>query len=488
MMNLFRIITQERCLIYGFIEKGLNSAGVQKCSVLSFIVVFYSKKKQTGILGDGRMNRKLKGLIALLAAVIMVMGACDPTADNTPPTVTVTEAPVMSPTPEPKPEPVTDIPSDFLPGLSESFIPEQTHHIGIIVGEGADWDGLQAIISLYKERFGVKITAQKCADAAGQKSAAQTLLSSGVELLIIEPAADALSEVDELCEQQSMPYISMGNRLDAEPGQGGYVCAIVRDEYLVGVLNGISIVQAMTNKYGEPRGNIAELAGVVSDEASVMRSKGLRRTLAGHDKLRVVCSMAGGDDAATYAAAVNILKAFRQGDLDGIVAADDAAALQVLQAVLNYDRTELLGAIWTAGGTKEGLTGVWYGQFAQTVEDTAFTGMTAIEYALQYLEDTRGSIPPVVTAVTRTFTADTDARKNGIAALIAQMKEQGLSRCSENMGDHQLFMPDEALLVQYYPAPWYELGESYLNELEPYTTRGAIYTSQAEQTAKQEQE
>lgn len=430
------------------------------------------------------MKRKLTGLIALLAIVLLIMGACGPTADNTQPTVTVTEAPAMSPTPEPKPEPVTDIPSDFLPGLSESFIPAETHHIGIIVGEGADWDKLQTICAAYQERFGVKITAQKCSDALEQKSAAETLLSSGIELLIIEPAAGMASEVDELCEQQNIPYISMGNRLDAQPGQGGYVCAIIRDEYLVGVLNGISIVQAMTKKYGEPRGNIAELAGVVSDEASVMRSKGLRRVLAGHDKLRVVCSMAGGDDAATYAAAVNILKAFREGNLDGIVAADDAAAVQVLQAVLNYDRTELLGAIWTAGGTKDGLTGVWHGQFAQTVEDTAFSGMAAIEYALQYLEGQGSSIPPVVTSVTRAFTADTEARKGSIAAMIAQMKEQGLSQCSESLGDHELFMPDTALLGQYYPTPWYELGESYLDELEPYTTRDAIYSPQAEQSAE----
>ena len=425
------------------------------------------------------MKRKLTGFMALLAAVLLIAGACSPTVDSAQPTVTLTAAPTTSPTPEPKTEPVTDIPSDFLPGLSESFIPAETHHIGIIVSADADWDELQTICAAYQERFGVTITVQNCTDAAQQKTAAEELLSSGIELMIIESADDAPSDVDELCDQQGIPYISMGDRLDAQPGQGGYVCAIVRDEYLAGVLNGISIVQAMAEKYGEPRGNIAELTGVVSDEPSVMRSRGLRRVLAAHDKLRVVCSMAGGDDRTAYAAAVNILKAFREGDLDGIVVNDDAAALQVLQAVLNYDRTDLLGAIWTVGGTRDGLTGVWYGQFAQTVEDTAFIGMTAMEYALQYLEGQGGNIPPVVTAVTRAFTADTDAQKDGIATLIAQMKEQGLTRCTESMGDHVLFTPNAALLSQYYPTPWYELGETYLTELEPYTTKDAIYGAQA---------
>lgn len=434
------------------------------------------------------MKRKLRGLIALMAAVLLILGACGPASDNASPTVTVTEAPAMSPAPEPKPDRVTDIPSDFLPGLSESFIPAEAHHIGIIVGEGSDWKALQTICAAYQERFGVTISAERCSDAAGQKTAAEALLSAGAELMIIEPAGDAASDVDELCEQQGTPYISMGGRLDADPGQGSYVCAIVHDEYLTGVLTGISIVQAMTQKYGEPRGNIAELAGVVSDGMAVMRSRGLRRVLTAHNKLRVVCSMAGADDAAAYAAAVNILKAFREGDLDGIVAADDAAALQVLQAVLNYDRTELLGAIWTAGGTKDGLTGVWYGQFAQTVESTAFSGAMAIEYALQYLEGQGGSIPPVVTAVTRAFTAGSDAQKAGIAALIAQMEERGLLRCSESTGDLGLYIPDAALLKQYYPAPWYELGESYVNELEPYTTQNAIYGAQANKPAEQRAE
>jgi ABC-type sugar transport system substrate-binding protein len=271
----------------------------------------------------------------------------------------------------------------------------------------------------------------------------------------------------------------MGAQLNSEPGQGGYVCAIVRDDYLTGVLNGISIMQTMTEKYGEPRGNIAELAGVVDDETAIMRSKGLRRVLAGHDKLRVVCSVTGGDDSASYAAAVNILKAYRTGELDGIVAVDDAAALQVLQAVLNYDRTELLGCIWTAGGTVDGLTGVWYGQFAQTVESTAFSGMAALEYALQYLEGQGGDIPAIVTGVTRAFAAKTQESKDGIAALVAQLKEMGASSCIESVGGYAPFLPD-ALLTQYYPTPWYQLDAGYLKELEPYTTQDAIYASDEE--------
>ncbi len=430
------------------------------------------------------MYRRLSGIVMLLAVVLLIASACGPSTGNVQPTVTVTKAPAMTSSPEPLPERVTNIPADFLPGLSKDFIPAAEHHIGIIVTPEVDWDALQNICEVYQERFGVTVTSMSGADAAQQKAAAQQLLSSGAELLIIEPATDAVCEVDELCEQQGIPYISMGAQLDDKPGQGGYVCAIVRDEYLTGVLSGISIVQAMTKKYGEPRGNIAELAGVVSDDTSVMRSMGLRRALAAHGKLRVVCSMAGGDDKTAYAAAVNILKAFREGDLDGIVAYDDAAALQVLQAVLNYDRTELLGAIWTAGGTKDGLTGVWYGQFAQTVESTAFSGMTAIQYALQYLEGQGDDIPPMVTAATRAFSAQTERQKQGIAAVIAQMQERGVTRCTESMGDYELFRPEAALLEGCYPAPWYELGEGYLSELQPYTTQEAIYAQRESQPAQ----
>jgi ABC-type sugar transport system substrate-binding protein len=427
------------------------------------------------------------GLIVILAAVAMMAGACVPETDSIQTSVIVTAVPSPEQTPEPPaPQPVTLIPQDFLPGLSETgVIPTGAHHIGIIVSEAefgiSERKTLEMICAAYQERFDVLITAQICANAAQQQAAAEAMAASGIELLIIAPVSDdEPGGISGLCEQQGIPYITMGMRLNSAPGQGGYICAIEHDDYLAGVLNGISIVQAMTAKYGQPRGNIAELTGVVSDEASIMRSRGLRRVLDAHDKLRVVCSVAGGDDAAAYAAAVNILKAYRAGELDGIVAVDDAAALQVLQAVLNYDRTELLGAIWTTGGTAEGLAGVWYGQFAQTVEHTAFSGMMAIEYALQYLRGYGDDIPPVVTAVTRVFSADSDAHKDGIAVLITQLDEMGAVRCVESVGDYALFKPDAALLGQYYPTPWYELGEGYLSELDPYTTQEAIYAARAD--------
>jgi|GEM_PF-2027243 len=431
------------------------------------------------------MRAKLTIIFWMIATVLLLVSACGPTTgvDQPSATASVTTSPIATSTPASTtaPQPVTAIPSDFLPGLSQSgIIPSAPHRIGLITSESGTDAEVRNICTGYQERFAVTISARTCGKAAEQQAAAEEMISSGVELLIVEPADDASSNVDELCEQKDVPYISMGAELDKEPGQGNYICAIVRDEYLTGVLNGISIVQAMTEKYGEPRGNIAELAGVVSSETSMMRSQGLRRALSSHDKLRIVCSMTGGDDQASYAAAVNILKAYRAGDLDGIVAVDDAAALQVLQAVLNYDRTELLGRIWTAGGTAEGLTGVWYGQFAQTVENTAFSGMTALEYALQYLEGHGDEIPPVVTAVTRAFSAETQEQKDSIAAFIAKLKETGAWHCIESVGDYKPFLTDQPLLAEYYPKPWYEQSSSYLTELEPYTTKDAIYTSAAQ--------
>ncbi len=445
--------------------------------------------KKNGGWGN-TMIRRLMGLIVMLAAAMMA-GACALNDVSIPATVIVTAAPTPEATPAPTvPQPVTVIPKDFLPGLSESgVIPSAPRHIGIIVSEeefsASGWKALDMMCAAYQQRFDVLITAQVCADAAQQQAAAKEMAASGIEFLIIAPTAgEQLAGIGELCEQKGIPYITLGMRLDTEPGQGLYVCAIERDDYLAGVLSGVSIVQAMTDKYGQPRGNIAELTGVVSDGVSIMRSRGLRRVFAAHDRLRVVCSVAGGDDDTAYAAAVNILKAYRQGELDGIVAVDDAAALQVLQAVLNYDRTELLGAIWTTGGTVAGLTGVWYGQFAQTVEYTAFSGMMALEYALQYLDGQGDDIPPVVTAVTRVFSAGSDAQKNSIAALIAQLEELNAVRCMECAGDYALFKPDAALLEQYYPAPWFEQGEGYLTELDPYTTQDAIYASGQAQNPK----
>ena len=55
-----------------------------------------------------------------------------------------------------------------------------------------------------------------------------------------------------------------------------------------------------------------------------------------------------------------------------------------MYAIRSYydDRNDVVGRIWSTGATVDGLTGVYHGQLAQTIETASQTGMAAMEYAL----------------------------------------------------------------------------------------------------------
>ncbi len=426
----------------------------------------------------------MKRSIAFLIALILLISLSACAAGNMPEgTPAAAATPVPSPSPTPVPEPVTPagIPAYFAPGLQTvGAQPQGAYHIGVIAG--LHWVGtaalseLQRISALYTDSFGVEVTQVLAGSEAEQLSAAQGMIGAGVDLLILSGEGD-LGALGSLCDQNSVPYITMDCRAGT-PGQGDYICSIERDDYLIGILTGFSIADTLTEKYGTAKGNIGEITGSVSEEQNILRSAGLRRALTAYPDIQVVCSITTTDDTA-YHAAVNTMKAYGKGALDGIVVPDDAAAVDTLQAALNYSRDELTGLIWSAGGTKDGLTGVWRGQFAQTVEAAAQSGAMAFEYALQTLEGNGGDIPPVVCSMTRAFNAASQERLDAIAEIITQMDVSGIAYCMDTMGVYDIFSPDDRVM-QIYPKHYYEYADiaSYLAEFEPYTTEEAVYPAQ----------
>jgi len=421
-------------------------------------------------------------LIAFLLITTLLAACTDSSLSS--PTPSASPSPTVTPSPTPVPEAVTrsDVPAFFVPGLDVvGAIPEQAYRIGVIVGNNfkdtALREEFERLCQAYEESFGLDIEFELSVASVSQQDVAQSLLGSGVDFMILSTGVDAAA-IGALCNKAGVPYLTMDCRAGT-PGKGGYVCSIERDDYMIGMLTGLSIVDTLTGANGTAAGNIGEIVGDVSDEACILRSAGLRRALSAYPDIRVVCSVTTSDDTA-YHAAVNVMRAYRQGELDGIVVESDAAAVETLQALVNYDREELRGRIWSLGGTKDGLTGVWYGEFAQTVELTAQTGMMALEYAVQYLNGDGGDIPPIVCSMTRVFSANSQESKDDIALFIVQMEESGFSYCTDAMGAYAPFLPGEQL-TRVYPAHYYEYDDiaSYLAEFPPYTTQEAVYAAAA---------
>lgn len=430
------------------------------------------------------MKKRL--LAILLIFLLAALTGC--TALGTAPVTAQTSVPAPTAS-ETASEPVTraDYPTAFLPGIEAvGVIPRESDSVGIVVCASSPYaanaDAFEQLAKAYADAFDMTVTMVQPDEAAQIDSVRQTL-GSGIDFLIFAPGGnEPLGEADELCAQSGVPYITLGRRTQAVPGEGGYVCTIEPDDFLCGILTGRSIADAMTAQYGEPFGNIAEITGVVSETASILRSSGLRLALSSYSKLNVVCSVAGNNDKDTiYKAAENIFKAYREGELNGIVVPSDSAALTVLQAALDYDRNDVTGKIWSVGATTEGLTGVYYGQIAQTIETTSQTGMAAMEYAVHYLNGDRG-FPPVMTSLTRVFSAESPQKKDEIKNLIALLKENGAQSCRESLGAYALFLPGDS--TQVYPKRYDQYADvaAYLSAYEPYTTQKAMYSPNEQET------
>jgi ABC-type sugar transport system substrate-binding protein len=424
-------------------------------------------------------SRTVKRSVALLIilALAALPAACAGGGD---PSAAATASATATATPAPAPQPVTrtDVPAYFAPGLENvGVLPVQPWHIGVIAGGAFSnaplRSALETLCARYEESFSLTIDVQAAGSAEAQLAAARSMIGAGADFLILSADGDR-SDIGALCASSGVPYITADCRAGT-PGQGGYICAIERDDYLIGVLTGLSIADTLTAKYGEARGHIGEITGAANDGVFILRSAGLRRALGAYPDIRVVCSVTTEGDTA-YHAAVNVMKAYPLGVLDGIVVSDDAAALEALQAIANYGRDELRGFIWSAGGTKDGLTGVWYGELAQIVEVTAQTGMMALEYALQYLEGGGEGIPPVVCSMTRAFSAGSPQQKDALAAIIAQMDGLGFAQCVDNAGDYALFF-SAARLAESYPKHYWEYSDSaaFIAEFAPFTTEKATY-------------
>lgn len=433
------------------------------------------------------MKRKIALVLICIMALVFFATSCTNNMNELQVVVPDPDGvPINMPTPQAtKALPVTrqDISPYFLPGLSKiGAVPKREYHIGMLLGETAEDDSwyneLKKLCDEYQSRFDITIHMVMSGESAKEHlEAAAQLVTDEVDFLIMLPNADnAMGEVGDLCENNDIPYITINKRIAKTPGRGSYVCSIEQDDYMVGVLTGMSIVAGMTEKYGYPKGNIGEIFDAVDDVSTQRKSMGIRRVFAEYDDLNVVCSVAF-EESTVYNAASNVLKAFRKNELDGIVTVCDDVAVEALQAILDADRNEMVGNIWSMRANKSGLTGVWYGDIAQTVECTSQTGMVALEYALQYLEGFGENIPPIVASITRVFKAETPEQSDAIAKIVADMESKNTAVCFEHMGDYTLFLPDFELMKRYYPKHYFEYTDvqSFLNEHEPFTTCKAVY-------------
>jgi ribose transport system substrate-binding protein len=322
----------------------------------------------------------------------------------------------------------------------------------------------------YKDRFGIEFIAANAGNnTTKQLQDCQSLIAQKPDMLIVSPnEAGPLNVVAELCEKAGIPLMTVDRGLDKTPGQGAYIATIQIDGYRSGIANGAALVKKLTEKYGAPKGKVAEIPGILGSSPAITLSQGIRRVLRDYPDIKMVTVRPGEyDRQKSFKAAQDILTVNRKGDLDAILCASEDAAMAALEAIKSAGRDELLGWIFSVDASIEVLEAAERGDIAQVSEEPPYFGMITFEYAIQYLNG--ADIPAIIPLPQRSFFADTSDSKAKLAGVIKMGKDLGITFAPASAGGFDLFAIAKDMRDKFYPKPYWDQPASYLKEIEPYT-------------------
>lgn len=342
-------------------------------------------------------------------------------------------------------------------------VPTLKYKIAFSNGDMADswraafYSDMVNCLEYLSSEFGIEyIVANSGADSAKQLEDIRSLIAQQPDLLIFSPnEAAPLTVVDELCTEAGIPYITVDRAINAPIGEGYYIANVEGDNFRDGVGMGISIVNALTEKNGEPKGVIAEISGAVGASPSTYRSGGIRHVLKDYPEIKIVQVVDGGyDDAMAYQGAQDILTA--HGDeLDLIVCAFDTGCAQAIEAaeVAGYND------LWyvTSNGNAEFLKDyVLSGKVYSCFEYPPCYGVTVLEYALHYLNGY--DIPSNILLAQRDFNIHTEEAKAALEELCTMCEAAGDAYVPGSYGMYDVFPCVGEMWEKYYPQNYVELG------------------------------
>jgi ABC-type sugar transport system substrate-binding protein len=444
------------------------------------------------------MLRKAMVILACICMLLPMALGCEastaiPTGDSTSSNEIPDEAPVTSTDSEntdtairitqeredvkPGGQPVTnmDLPLDIFPGLTElGVIPKKQYFIAFSNGEyGVPWcvefvEDMEKTAERYNEEFGLRYEWTNAGNnSTKQLSDVQSLIAKKPDLLILYPnEGGPLSVVADWCKEANIPLICINSSIDREAGKD-YVSVIMMDGVLNGISRGVDIVDTMTEKYGEPKGNLAEIAGILGHTISKQWSQGANYVLKDYPDLNIIVSRPGEWDPSTaYAAAQDILTMYPEGKLDAFYESCDETALAAIEAIEAAGRSELDYYHYGANGSVQFIKNIVEKKAYSTVEQTPFYGMHAFEYAIRYLNGE--DIPPIAMIPQRKFSAETPEKAAALQEIVDYCDANGYSYVPIALGYYDQFDIRSEEVMKYYDVPYYEAGGDKYFAIEPY--------------------
>ena len=197
-------------------------------------------------------------------------------------------------------------------------------------------------------------------DVTRQVAAFEDLVNQGVNAIAINPLdASAFGPAMEAAAAANIPVVCLFSTIE------GCVTTLGFEERVNGELVGQYAVNLLTEKYGEPMGEIAILLGALGQDINTNRSGGFTDVIARYPNISVVAAESTGNWEADRAVALteNWLTAFP--DLDLIYGLSDSLALPGANVLARAGRDDIM--IVSYDGTDVGLEGVADGTLNSTV-------------------------------------------------------------------------------------------------------------------------
>lgn len=238
-----------------------------------------------------------------------------------------------------------------------------------------------------EERGYTFIWADAGADPSKQLSDVEDLLAQSPDLLILDPVeTESVTPAYDLCEDAGVPFITIDRAIDAEIGTGMYLADIEQDFVEVGRLAAQYAVDYLTEKNGEPSGNVLLITGTVGSSPNTDEEAGINEILDQYEDITILDNQSGDYSRATARTVMDdYLNKYQEGSVDVLISFNDEMSFGAYQAMQDAGRTDLLGAIISKDGMRDALEQIIEGNFYACVQCTPYFGDVTMDLVEQIL-------------------------------------------------------------------------------------------------------
>jgi ABC-type sugar transport system substrate-binding protein len=246
----------------------------------------------------------------------------------------------------------------------------------------------QADMEAQAEAAGARlISADANQDPSKQLSDVENMLAQSPDCLIVSPLeSQALVPVVNMAAEANVPLFIIDRTIEAEPGTGMYITEITQSHVLSGRLLAEKTVELLTEKYGEPRGNVVHVQGLAGASPVIDANQGWDEVMADYPNIvTVATSDAGFTKEGGLTVMEDFLQRFPAGEIDVVRSDYSDMTIGAIEAIKNAGRDELLGFVVGEGGHIRAIEAVVAGEIARETQTPPYFGEVAIQSCLAYL-------------------------------------------------------------------------------------------------------